>query len=185
MDILPHSSMPHAAPRWISATHSRPLSAFKRRRDSWESWPGTGGHGPSRPFPAPVQATSRDTDSITNPFFYGKALAEVLNERLGRLAADTLAGVGTFEAEFRKAMDEIQEEVVERAQYDIETQNMGGADRAPGSDNGRQRRGMAIAARAAAAAMDEDEIVDNLRAEIASTRSLIQQTKAGMTANKK
>ena len=37
----------------------------------------------------------------------------------------------------------------------------------------------------AAAAMDEDEIVDNLRAEIASTRSLIQQTKAGMVANKK
>ena len=182
MHILPHSNIPHAAPRWISATHSRPISAWKRRR---ESSPGTGGHGPSRPFPAPLGASSRDTDSIANPFFYGKALAEVLNERLGRLAADTLAGVGTFEAEFRKAMEEIQEEVVERAQYDIEMQSVSGAERASGGDNGGQRRGRAIAARAAAAATDEDEIVDNLRAEIASTRSLIQQTRSSMTANKK
>ena len=180
--ILLRTNMRHAAPRRMSATHSRPNSSFNRRR---ESWPGTGDLGPSRRFPGPLGASSRETDSITNPFFYGKALAEVLNERLGRLAADTLAGMGTFEAEFRKAMDEIQAEVVERAQYDIETQNMGGADRTAGGDHGRQRSGRAIAARAAAAEMDEDEIVDNLRAEIASTRSLIQQTKAGMTPNKK
>ncbi len=180
--VLRHGTVPYVALRRISATQARPISSFKRRR---ESWPGTGGNRPSRPLPDPLGASSRDTDSITNPFFYGKALAEVLNERMGRLAADTLAGVGTFEAEFRKAMDEIQEEVVKRAQYDIETQSLDGADRATGDGNGRQRSGRAIAARAAAAAMDEDEIVDNLRAEIASTRSLIQQTKAGMVANKK
>ena len=46
--------------------------------------------------------------------------------------------------------------------------------------------GRAIAARAgAAAALDEDEIVDNLRAEIASTRSLIQQTKVAMASKTK
>ena len=105
---------------------------------------------------------------------------------MGRLAADTLAGVGTFEAEFRKALEEIQEEVVERAQQEIEMQNGGSAGGARGNGLGRQQSGRAIAARtSAAAARDEDEIVDNLRAEIASTRSLIQQTKTAMNGSKK
>lgn len=37
-------------------------------------------------------------------FFYGKALAEVLNERLGNMAADILAEFGTAEAELRKML---------------------------------------------------------------------------------
>lgn len=110
----------------------------------------------------------------------------MLNERMGRLAADTLAGVGTFEAEFRKAMDEIQEEVVERAQREIGMQNGGGAIEGNDIRGNRQQSGRAIAARTkAAATLDEEEIVDNLRAEIASTRSLIQQTKAAMESSKK
>jgi hypothetical protein len=138
---------------------------------------------------APVRAAGDDVDDFMNPFFYGKALAEVLNERLGNVAADTLAFVGTAEAELRKAFDEIQEEVVERAQQEIGMQNGSTNGSSPpriGGNGASGRSGRAIAARTgAAAALDEDEIVDNLRAEIASTRSLIQQTKASMSSKTK
>jgi hypothetical protein len=136
---------------------------------------------------APVRAAG---DDFTNPFFYGKALAEVLNERLGNLAADTLAFAGTAEAELRKALDDIQEEVMERAQEEIGIQNGNTNGNSPSRIGGKGGNGggsgRAIAARAgAAAALDEDEIVDNLRAEIASTRSLIQQTKVAMASKTK
>jgi hypothetical protein len=127
------------------------------------------------PLPRASREQNANTNDLLNPFFYGKALAEVLNERLGNLAADVLAEVGTLEAEVRKAMDEIQDEVVERAQREIQA-----GDRERGQMQGGRggtQRGRAIAARAAVQ-VDEDEVVDNLRAEIASTRSLIQQTKS-------
>ena len=140
---------------------------------------------------APARAAG---DDFTNPFFYGKALAEVLNERLGNLAADTLAFAGTAEAELRKALDDIQEEVMERAQEEIGIQNGNTNGNSPSRIGGKGGKGggngggsgRAIAARAGAvAALDEDEIVDNLRAEIASTRSLIQQTKVAMASKTK
>ena len=172
--------MQNASLRAPSVGRALTSSSFKRGESPWRS-----GRIVSS-LSAPRRASSRDTDSLTNPFFYGKALAEVLNERMGRLAADTLAGVGTFEAEFRKAMDEIQEEVVERAQREIGIQNGGGAIEGNDIRGNRQQSGRAIAARTkAAATLDEEEIVDNLRAEIASTRSLIQQTKAAMESSKK
>lgn len=99
-----------------------------------------------------------------NSFFYGKALAEVLNERMGNMAADILAELGTVEAELRKTMDDIQEEVIARAQREMsQSTNTGG--QLPGSEASLP------------VAIDEDEAVDNLRAEIASTRSLIQQVR--------
>lgn len=133
----------------------------------------------------PVRAAGDGSEGFLNPFYYGKALAEVLNARLGNLAADTLAFVGTADAELRKALDEIQEEVIERAQQEIAMQDGSGSGSgdALGNGAGRQQRGRAIAARTSAV-VDEDEIVDDLRAEIASTRSLVQQMKASMTSRK-
>lgn len=80
------------------------------------------------------------------------------------MAADILAELGTAEAEFRKALDEIQEEVIMRAQQEInESTASSGQLPSPGSSS--------------PTLVDEDEAVDNLRAEIASTRSLIQQAR--------
>ena len=106
----------------------------------------------------------RESFDLLNSFFYGKALAEVLNERMGNMAADILAELGTVEAELRKTMDDIQEEVIARAQREMsQSTNTGG--QLPGSEASLP------------VAIDEDEAVDNLRAEIASTRSLIQQVR--------
>jgi hypothetical protein len=105
----------------------------------------------------------RESFDLLNSFFYGKALAEVLNERMGNMAADILAELGTAEAELRKALDEIQEEVIVRAQREI-SQSMDSSGQLPSPG-------------ASPTLVDEDEAVDNLRAEIASTRSLIQQSR--------
>lgn len=80
------------------------------------------------------------------------------------MAADILAELGTAEAEFRKTLDEIQDEVVVRAQREISQSTNSSLQ---GSD----------AIKSLPAPIDEDEAVDNLRAEIASTRSLIQKAR--------
>ena len=83
---------------------------------------------------------------------------------MGNMAADILAELGTAEAEFRKTMDDIQDEVIARAQREImQSTNSNGQLPSPGMSS--------------PSLVDEDEAVDNLRAEIASTRSLIQQTR--------
>lgn len=111
-----------------------------------------------------LSVAGAESFDLLNSFFYGKALAEVLNERMGNVAADMLAELGTFEAEIRKTLDDIQDEVVIRAQREM-SQSTGLSGQVPN-------------ARASLPApIDEDEAVDNLRAEIASTRSLIQKAR--------
>lgn len=48
--------------------------------------------------------TDKENFNLLQTFFVGRALAEVLNERLGNAAADILAEIGKAEAEFRKSM---------------------------------------------------------------------------------
>ena len=123
----------------------------------------------------PHSMQSRDTSrnmtdefNILDTLVYGKVAVEVINERLGNMVADILAEWGTAEAEMRKMMDEIQDEVAERARKEL-----------VGSGSvSRDGRGSGSSSSSAELPLvEEDEAVDTLRAEIASTRSLIQQVR--------
>eukprot|EP00890_Picochlorum_soloecismus_P001097 jgi/Picsp_1/1989/NSC_05455-R1_probable protein phosphatase len=111
--------------------------------------------------------TGSDSMEILGSFFVGKAFAEVLNERLGNAAADALAEFGKMEAEIRKEISDFQQEVMARSRRDM-AEATGASEDAlltPGSDK----------ASSAMRKIDIEEAADDLRAEIASTRSLIQQ----------
>ncbi|ESQ56405.1 hypothetical protein EUTSA_v10026263mg [Eutrema salsugineum] len=53
--------------------------------------------------------------SVLDAFFLGKALAEVINERIESTVGEVLGTIGRFQAEQQKQVQEIQEEVFERA----------------------------------------------------------------------
>jgi hypothetical protein len=127
----------------------------------------------SRVVPHSMQSrdTSRnmtDEFNILDTLVYGKVAVEVINERLGNMVADLLAEWGTAEAEMRKMMDEIQDEVAERARKELIGSGSVSRD---GRGSGSSSSGAELPL------VEEDEAVDTLRAEIASTRSLIQQVR--------
>lgn len=105
---------------------------------------------------------------MLDAFFLGRALAEVLNERLGAALGDALANFGKADAELRQALRELQEEVVARAQADLS-----GAVK-PGGDGG---------AAADLPPPDLPALVDDLRAEVAATRAVVQQIRQKQLAN--
>ncbi|CAL9225052.1 unnamed protein product [Arabidopsis halleri] len=53
--------------------------------------------------------------SVLDAFFLGKALAEVINEKIESTVGEVLGTIGRFQAEQQKQVQEIQEEVLERA----------------------------------------------------------------------
>ncbi|KFK39765.1 hypothetical protein AALP_AA3G284900 [Arabis alpina] len=56
-----------------------------------------------------------ENKSVLDAFFLGKALAEVINERIESTVGEVLSTIGKFQAEQQKQVQEIQEEVLERA----------------------------------------------------------------------
>ncbi|EOA17485.1 hypothetical protein CARUB_v10005813mg [Capsella rubella] len=56
-----------------------------------------------------------ENKSVLDAFFLGKALAEVINERIESTVGEVLGTIGRFQAEQQKQVQEIQEEVLERA----------------------------------------------------------------------
>nr|DAD23884.1 TPA_asm: hypothetical protein HUJ06_025347 [Nelumbo nucifera] len=60
-------------------------------------------------------ADENESRSILDAFFLGKALAEVLNERIESTVGELLSAVGRLQAEQQKQVQEFQEDVIERA----------------------------------------------------------------------
>ncbi|XP_010435307.1 PREDICTED: uncharacterized protein At4g13200, chloroplastic [Camelina sativa] len=56
-----------------------------------------------------------ENKSVLDAFFLGKALAEVINERIESTVGEVLGTIGKFQAEQQKQVQETQEEVLERA----------------------------------------------------------------------
>ena len=116
--------------------------------------------------------TAKESFDLLEAFFIGRALAETINERLGTLAADTFAEIGKLEAEIRRSISEFENEVVERGRREMMSTVIpdGTGPSTPISSGGMVENEEFVTA-------DLGEAVDNLRAEIAATRALIQQIK--------
>ncbi len=101
------------------------------------------------------------TDNILQAFFIGRATAEVLSERLEASVTQALAEIGKFDAEQRENFRIFTEEVLARAEQEARQ-----AEAAEGGTGfqGETNHGPE----------DEQQIIDELRADIARTRAEIK-----------
>ncbi|CAN8232363.1 unnamed protein product [Cochlearia groenlandica] len=63
----------------------------------------------------PTDSGENENKNVLDAFFLGKALAEVINERIESTVGEVLSNIGRFQAEQQKQVQVIQEEVLERA----------------------------------------------------------------------
>ena len=93
------------------------------------------------------------SNPVTDAFFLGRALAEVLNEKIEESLTNVVSEFGKFDAEQREHLREFLAEVETRAQRDKETQ------------------GATSSSSAAENPSDLQETIDDLRAEIARLKA--------------
>lgn len=103
------------------------------------------------------------TNPLVEAFFVGRAVAEVLTERMEASFTDALSEVGKIEAELKEQLRAFTEEVMERANRAAEA--AGAAEGVP--------TGMGESS--SSEPEDLQAVIDELRAEIASLRTEIQR----------
>jgi len=101
------------------------------------------------------------SNPLVQAFFVGRALAEVLTEKLEFALTDALSELGKFDAEAREQARQFTEEVIERANRAAEA---AGADyTSPG------------VGQPSSEPIDVQATIDELRAEIATLRTELQR----------
>ncbi|AFZ24863.1 hypothetical protein Cylst_2661 [Cylindrospermum stagnale PCC 7417] len=100
------------------------------------------------------------SNPLVQAFFVGRAVAEVLNERLEVALTDALSDLGKFDAEAREQLRQFTDEVIERANRAAEAAGSGTTTSSgqPGSES-----------------VDLQADIDELRAEIALLRTELQR----------
>ncbi|WP_414542752.1 DUF6825 family protein [Nostoc sp. CCY0012] len=101
------------------------------------------------------------SNPLLQAFFVGRAVAEVINERVEIALTDALSDLGKFDAEAREQMRQFTEEVLERANRAAEAANAGQST--PG------------AGYSSPDSVDIQATIDELRAEIAVLRNELQR----------
>ena len=99
------------------------------------------------------------SNPVIDAFFLGRALAEVVGEKLEDAYTNAMSELGKFDAEQRENLRELIDEVQIRAQQAAN----GSYTKAPGSSSSSDD------------SEDLQEMLDQLRAEIASLRSELKK----------
>jgi hypothetical protein len=94
------------------------------------------------------------TNPLVNAFFLGRATAEVLSEELEHGVTNLMGKAGRFDAEQRERLRNLTQTIMERAEHESSSASQTRPAAAPGND--------------------VQEIIDELRAEIAQLRSALQ-----------
>ncbi|RUT00319.1 hypothetical protein DSM106972_074470 [Dulcicalothrix desertica PCC 7102] len=100
------------------------------------------------------------TTPLVQAFFVGRAVAEILSERLEHTVTDSLSQLGKLDAELREQMRSFTDEVMVRAQS--ASSAAGAGFTSPGTA-------------AQSASVDTQAMIDDLRAEIATLRTELQR----------
>ncbi|BAZ53467.1 hypothetical protein NIES4103_61440 [Nostoc sp. NIES-4103] len=100
------------------------------------------------------------SNPLVQAFFVGRAVAEVINERLEVALTDALSELGKFDAEAREQLRQFTDEVLERANRAAEAANAGQTSSSAGSSGSQPS--------------DLQAEIDELRAEIALLRTELQ-----------
>lgn len=101
------------------------------------------------------------SNPLVQAFFVGRAVAEVINERLEVALTDALSDLGKFDAEAREQLRQFTDEVLERANRAAEAANAGQTT----TGNTGQPSSTSV---------DLQADIDELRAEIALLRTELQ-----------
>ncbi|MBH8566190.1 hypothetical protein I8748_29215 [Nostoc sp. CENA67] len=99
------------------------------------------------------------SNPLVQAFFVGRAVAEVINERLEVALTDALSELGKFDAEAREQLRQFTDEVLERANRAASAANAGQTSPSSGSSGSQS---------------DLQAEIDELRAEIALLRTELQ-----------
>jgi hypothetical protein len=100
------------------------------------------------------------SNPLVQAFFVGRAVAEVINERVEVVLTDALSELGKFDAEAREQLRQFTEEVMARANRAAETAETGTTTTSSASGVG---------------STDLQAEIDELRAEIALLRTELQK----------
>ena len=104
------------------------------------------------------------SNPVINAFFFGRALAEVVNEKVEELFTNALSEVGKFDAEQRENLRQFAVEVQSRAEREIARANNQQSSSYSSSENNSNT--------------DLQETIDELRAEIARLRAELKSYKS-------
>jgi uncharacterized protein YicC (UPF0701 family) len=100
------------------------------------------------------------TNPLINAFFLGRATAEVLAEELEHGLTNVMSNVGKFDAEQRERLRQFTQQVVTRAEAE--------------ASSATETHGTTSSTTSTANSSDVQEIIDELRAEIAQLRASLQ-----------
>ena len=103
------------------------------------------------------------SNPVVDAFFLGRAVAEVLGEKLEDAYTNAMSEIGKFDAEQRENLREFIEEVQTRAQQ------------AAGNNNSATNAPSSSYSSSTSPSEDLQEMLDQLRAEIASLRAEIKK----------
>ncbi|HCF25860.1 MAG TPA: hypothetical protein DEV81_01255 [Cyanobacteria bacterium UBA11049] len=101
------------------------------------------------------------SNPLIHAFFVGRAAAEVLGEKLEIALTDALSELGKFDAEAREQLRQFTEQVMERANREAETTTVNRTTTTRVTPNSQS--------------VDEQAMIDELRAEIALLRTELQR----------
>eukprot|EP00197_Chlamydomonas_leiostraca_P004129 CAMPEP_0202872932 /NCGR_PEP_ID=MMETSP1391-20130828/22287_1 /ASSEMBLY_ACC=CAM_ASM_000867 /TAXON_ID=1034604 /ORGANISM="Chlamydomonas leiostraca, Strain SAG 11-49" /LENGTH=140 /DNA_ID=CAMNT_0049554079 /DNA_START=201 /DNA_END=623 /DNA_ORIENTATION=- len=127
---------------------------------------------PQLPVPLPAAVSSSSYD-ILQAFFYGRAFAITLSKRLGEAVVDAVAEVSRAAAERPQRLKDFQDEVAALARKEMADASV--PERAGSSGGGGGADGSSTGTSEA----DVQALVDDLRAEIAYSRAILQQMRTG------
>ncbi len=99
------------------------------------------------------------TNPVLNSFFVGRALAQSINDKLGETVTYTLSELGKINAEQSEKLRQFTQAVIDRAAQ--ETSSAGGNNTTTVAADGQT--------------VDVQEMIDELRAEIARLKAEIQK----------
>ncbi len=96
------------------------------------------------------------SNPVIQAFFFGRALAEVLSEKLEQTVTNALSELGKFDAEQREKLRQLIEEAQARAEQEVAQGTKGNGSAPEGS-------------------FDLQQTIDELRADIARLKSELKQ----------
>ncbi|MEL6928908.1 MAG: DUF6825 family protein [Cyanobacteria bacterium J06600_6] len=109
---------------------------------------------------------------VTNAFFFGRALAEVMSEKLEESFTSAMSDLGKFDAEQRENLRQIMEEVQLRAERASGTTTYPTNNNSNGSASSSPATYTSINIDTSSTNSDDlQTMLDRLRAEIATLRS--------------
>ncbi len=115
-------------------------------------------------------------------FFYGRAFAQVLNERLGEVATDVLSEAGKFAAEWDDNVASFEQEVQQRA-ANAQAEALGQPVTAKTALLPKNVAGSTTRGSVTPTQQDVGAVVDALRADIAAARAALRQVKQSSSSN--